>query len=121
MIEKVHFKSEGLVLAGNLSYYIDETRGGGVKEWKNQFSVMGWETWLNFETVSKAQHITIPFMVIHSDTCALAGNAKRFYQDLQGVKELVWDGFDHTDHYDNPDVINLTVDKAATFLFNNLK
>lgn len=102
-----------------LAYYMDETRGA-IKEWKNQFSVMSWESWLNFDPVSKAQHITIPFMVIHSDKCALADNAKKFYQNLTSKKELIWDDFDHTDHYDRLSVVNPTVDKAAEFLFSNL-
>jgi len=104
-----------------LDYYRDKNRGGGVKEWKNEFAVMSWETWLQFDPVSKAKDITIPFMMIHSDRCALPDNAKKFYNNLKGKKELVWDEADHTDHYDKPEVVNFAIDKASEFLLNNLK
>jgi fermentation-respiration switch protein FrsA (DUF1100 family) len=104
-----------------LEYYDDKTRGGGVKEWKNGFSVMSWETWLDFDPVSKAQNITIPFMMFHGDRCALPDNAKKFYNALKGKKELLWDDVDHTDHYDRPNVVNPIVDKASEFFSNNLK
>jgi fermentation-respiration switch protein FrsA (DUF1100 family) len=104
-----------------LEYYDDKTRGGGVKEWKNGFSVMSWETWLDFDAVSKAQNITIPFMMFHGDRCALPDNAKKFYKALKGKKELLWDDVDHTDHYDRLNVINPIIDKASEFFSSNLK
>jgi len=104
-----------------LEYYNDKTRGGGVKEWKNQFSVIGWGTWLDFDPVSKAKNITIPFMMVHSDRCALPGNAKKFYNNLKGTKELVWDDADHTDHYDQPNVVDPVIDKASGFFLKYLK
>jgi len=103
-----------------LEYYHNPNRGGGVKEWKNQFAVMGWETWLDFDPVNKAPNISIPFMVIHSDKCALPGNARKFYDNLKGKKELVWDDYDHTDHYDQPDAVNLAIGKATEFFLRNL-
>ena len=81
---------------------------------------MGWETWLDFDPVSKASNISIPFMVIHSDKCALPGNARKFYDNLKGKKELVWDDYDHTDHYDQPEAVNLAIGKATEFFLHNL-
>lgn len=105
---------------GPMEYYMDKSRGGGVKEWKNEFAVMSWETWLNFDPVSKAQNITIPVIMFHSDRCALPDNAKKFYNGLQATKELVWgDGY-HFDYYDQPKQVNDVVEKASIFFGKHL-
>jgi fermentation-respiration switch protein FrsA (DUF1100 family) len=106
---------------GSMEYYLDKTRGGGVKEWKNEFSVMSWEPWLDFDPVSKAQNITTPFMMFHSDQSALPVNARRFYNALKGKKELVWGNGVHFDYYDQPEQINAVIEKASEFLLSNLK
>lgn len=106
---------------GPMEYYMDTTRGGGVKEWKNEFSVMSWETWLDFDPMSKASKITTPFMMFHSDGSALPDNAKKFYNALKGEKELVWgDGY-HFDYYDQAKQVNVAVEKVSAFFINNLK
>ncbi len=105
---------------GPMEYYMDKTRGGGVKEWKNEFAVMSWETWLDFDPMSRAKNITTPFMIFHSDGSALPDNAKKFYNHLQGEKELVWgDGY-HFDYYDQPEQVNVAVEKVSKFFLRNL-
>lgn len=105
---------------GPMEYYMDKTRGGGVSEWKNEFAVMSWETWLDFDPISKAKNITIPYMMFHSDGCALPDNAKKFYTALEGEKELVWgDGY-HFDYYDQPKQVNAAVEKVSEFFIKNL-
>ncbi len=106
---------------GPMEYYMDQSRGGGIEEWKNEFAVMSWETWLDFEPMSKANSITTPFMVVHSNGSALPDNAKKFYDNLKGEKELVWgDGY-HFDYYDQPKQVNAAVQKVSEFFLNNLK
>lgn len=106
---------------GPMEYYMDSKRGGGVKEWKNEFSVMGWETWLNFDPISRAKNITIPAMIIHSDGSALPDNAKKFYNELSGKKELIWlEGY-HFDFYDQPKQVNQAVENAAKFFHIHLQ
>jgi len=106
---------------GPMEYYMDTTRGGGVAEWKNELAVMSWETWLDFDPMSKAKEINTPFMVVHSDGSALPDNAKKFYNNLQGEKELVWgDGY-HFDYYDQPAQVNAAVEKVSAFFFKKLK
>jgi fermentation-respiration switch protein FrsA (DUF1100 family) len=105
---------------GPMEYYMDKSRGGGVKEWKNEFSVMSWETWLDFDPVSKAQDINIPVIMFHSDRCALPDNARKFYNALQTRKELVWgDGY-HFDYYDKPEQIAAVIEKVGEFFWSNL-
>jgi len=105
---------------GPMEYYMDKTRGGGVKEWKNEFAVMSWETWLNFDPVSKTQNITVPVIMFHSDRCALPDNAKKFYNGLKGPKEMVWGNGYHFDYYDQSKQVDEVIGKASTFFEKHL-
>jgi uncharacterized protein len=106
---------------GPMEYYMDKSRGGGVKEWKIEFSVMSWETWLDFDPVSKAKDTDVPVIMFHSDHCALPDNARKFYDALKGKKEMVWGDGDHFDYSDKPEQINAVVEKASEFFSSNLK
>lgn len=106
---------------GPMEYYMDNARGGGVKEWENTLSPMSWEPWLAFDPIPKAQHISVPFMMVHSDGCALPDNAKTFYNDLNGPKELVWgDGY-HFDYYDQTEQVQMAVENIGRFFRKYLK
>ncbi|MEL7248611.1 MAG: alpha/beta hydrolase [Bacteroidota bacterium] len=101
---------------GPMEYYMDKKRGGGVTEWQNAFSVMSWEPWLSFDPMSKAAKINTPFMMIHSDGSALPENAKQFFEQLTGPKELVWGNGYHFDYYDQPTQVEMAVQQASEFL-----
>ncbi len=101
---------------GPMEYYMDTTRGGGVEEWKNEFATMSWPTWLDFNPMDKAKNIKAPVMVIHSDGSALPDNAKQFYNDLEGEKELIWlDGY-HFDFYDQEKQVQEASENAVRFI-----
>ncbi len=105
---------------GPMEYYMDQTRGGGVEAWENAFAVMSWETWLDFSPMEKAPKIKTPFMIIHSDGSALPDNAKQFYKELSGEKELVWlEGY-HFDFYDQEVRVNEAVANASRFFKEKL-
>ncbi|NAS13743.1 alpha/beta fold hydrolase [Flavobacteriaceae bacterium R33] len=116
-----HNEDQSASHVGPMEYYMDNNRGGGVAEWKNELAVMSWEAWLDFDPMSKAKNITIPFMMVHSDGSALPDNAKSFYNDLQGEKELVWSDGYHFDYYDQPAQVNAAVEKVSTFFADKLK
>ncbi|MEL7423701.1 MAG: alpha/beta hydrolase [Bacteroidota bacterium] len=101
---------------GPMEYYMDTNRGGGVTQWKNEFSVMSWEPWLAFDPMSKAAAIDVPFMMIHSDGSALPNNAKEFFEQLAGPKELVWGDGDHFDYYDQAAQVEMATQRASEFL-----
>ncbi len=105
---------------GPMEYYMDQTRGSGIKAWENSFAVMSWETWLDFSPMEKASKIKVPSMIIHSDGSALPGNAKQFYNELSGEKELVWlDGY-HFDFYDQENQVNEAAANAGRFFKEKL-
>jgi len=105
---------------GPMEYYMDKTRGGGVAEWKNEFSLMCWEPWLNFNPIAKAETITTPTMIIHSDHSALPDNAKKVYQQLKGEKELVWLEGNHFDFYDQINKVIESSEKVIAFFKKHL-
>lgn len=106
---------------GPMEYYMDTTRGGGVEEWKNEFATMSWATWLDFNPMDKAKNIQSPVMVIHSDGSALPDNAKKFYNDFEGEKELVWlDGY-HFDFYDQEKQVQEASQNAVRFIKTHIQ
>lgn len=100
---------------GPMEYYMDQNRGGGVPEWKNEFAVMSWDTWLDFDPIPHAAAIHTPFIMIHSDGSALPHNAKAFFEQLPGEKELVWGDGNHFDYYDQPAQVNAAVEAISRF------
>lgn len=102
--------------AGSFDYYLN-TKRGNVPNYKNEFAVMAYATMLSFDPLSKASAVKVPAIVVHSDESAFPDNAKKFYADLQGPKELVWADGNHYDYYDSEAQIDNAV-KNVTRFFN---
>ena len=94
-------------------YYWDQTRGGGVRAWRNEFAVMAWEPWLDFDPVSQGPRVTAPTLVIHSDGAAFPDQARKVFGLLAGPKELHWAKGAHFDFYDQADQVREAADRAA--------
>lgn len=100
---------------GPMEYYMDASRGGGVAEWANKFALMSWEPWLDFAPLAEAPNIQTPTAVVHSDGSALPDNARSFYDQVQGPKELFWLEGNHFDFYDQPRQVQEAGAKLAAF------
>ena len=105
---------------GPMEYYMDKNRGGGVVEWKNEFSLMSWEPWLTFDPITKAEDISTPTLIMHSDNSALPDNAKKVYNNLKGEKELAWLEGNHFDFYDQEEKVSEATAKAVEFFKRHL-
>jgi len=103
--------------SGVFDYYLNEKRGA-IPEYKNEIAVISWETFLDMDAVSQAPAITVPAMVVHSDYSFAPDQAKKFYSELAGEKELVWADGTHFDYYDSPKQIDNAVEKISAF-FND--
>jgi hypothetical protein len=79
---------------GAYDYYENENRGN-VPQFKNALDVASWDGWLSFNPIAQAPAITIPTMVVHSAHSAYPEQAKKFYEAVQGEKELVWADGNH--------------------------
>ena len=106
--------------AGAYDYYLNPARGG-VPAWRNAFAVQSWDEWLAFDPMSKAVAITIPTIVVHSNGCAFPDQAKKFYAQLPGEKELVWADGTHYDYYDSPAQVENAVKNVARYFNTHLK
>jgi hypothetical protein len=94
-------------------YYADSAHRGAIPQWTNRYAVMGWEEWLDFDGVAAGTNITQPLMVVHSDNSALPDNARKFFANAKGAKELVWLQGEHTQFYDTEPYITRAADAVA--------
>jgi len=94
-------------------YYMDQARGGGVREWRNAFAVMAWDPWLDFDPVSRAARVKAPTLMVHSDGSAFPDQARKVYALLAGPKELHWGNGAHFDFYDQADTVRDAADRVA--------
>lgn len=99
-------------MSGDVSYYGSRDRGV-IPEWTNQFAVMSWHEWQEFDALAIAPQITAPTLMVHSDGSALPDNARRFYTSLNGEKRLVWSEGQHLDFYDRDPQVAMAVDAVA--------
>lgn len=102
-------------------YYMDTSRGGGVRSWRNEFALMGWEGWLDFNPVAQATAVTAPALIIHSDGSAFPDQARRVHELLGGPKHLHWTEGKHFDFYDRPETVRASVEHLASFFIKTLK
>lgn len=101
------------VSASASEYYMDKMRGGGVRPWRNEFAVMGWEGWLEFDPITQAARVEAPALIIHSDGAAFPDQARKAYGLLAGPKELHWAEGKHFDFYDDAATVRASADRIA--------
>lgn len=106
-------------MSSPLSYYGSPDRGA-IPQWQNQFAVMSWPEWLQFNAIAAAPKVTIPTLFIHSDNSALPDNVRKFYNNMPGPKNLFWTQGQHTDFYDREPYVTLATQVAAAHFKNTL-
>lgn len=104
---------------GEVDYYENPKRGN-VKEFLNEYALIGLEPLFQFDPMSKSTEIDIPAIIFHSDNCIAAEASKKFYNNLKGEKELVWGTEPHFNYYDKADLIDEVTSKTAEFINQNL-
>jgi fermentation-respiration switch protein FrsA (DUF1100 family) len=103
-----------------LDYYANPARGA-VASWPNQMAELSWFQWLNYDGISAAATVETPTLIVHSDGCALADNAKRVYASLPGKKRLTWLDGTQQDYYDQPAQVDAAVEHAAGWFSEMLR
>ncbi|HZF64517.1 MAG TPA: nuclear transport factor 2 family protein, partial [Chitinophagaceae bacterium] len=76
-------------MLGQFDYYLNNKRGA-IKQWGNQFAVMAWQGWLEYDPIQLASKINIPVLIVHSKTAAIPQGAEMFYNNLKGSKNIIW-------------------------------
>ncbi|MER6943754.1 alpha/beta fold hydrolase [Nonomuraea sp. NPDC000554] len=98
---------------GPFTYYLDPGRGA-IPEYGNRFALMAWAEWLTFEPIPSADDITVPVLLVHSDTAAVPDGARRFAARLKGPHEFVWlDDRSQFDFYDTEPTVTESVTHAT--------
>ncbi|MEM7573428.1 MAG: alpha/beta hydrolase [Bacteroidota bacterium] len=108
----------GAAMAFPSDYYGSANRGA-IAEWNNQFAVAGWKEWLELNTIDGvADRIDSPVLMIHSDQSALPDNVRRFYDQVNGPKQLVWGEGAHTDFYDQDQQLDFVINQLVSFILS---
>lgn len=95
-----------------MPYYMSRRRGR-VSAWRNEFAVLGWDAFLDFDSVAKAASVTAPTLMIHSKSAAFPKQASKVFERLAGPKELHWAKGMHFSFYDKPEHVRAAADRAA--------
>ncbi len=104
---------------GPFEYYLNPTRGA-IPAWTNQFAVMSWPEWLQFDPIQQGDQISVPTLLIHSENAAIPNGAKQFYTKIPAPKEFYWMDGTQFDFYDSPSTVNQASKKAAKWFVENL-
>ena len=100
---------------GDFDYYLNPKRGA-IKEWGNQFAVMAWKGWLEFDPIRNAEKINIPVQIIHSQTAAVPNGAEFYYSKLNSPKNIIWiENATQFDFYDGEQLSAEAVKQSATW------
>jgi len=79
------------------------TERGCVPNYVNEFALMSREHTLPWDAQASAYDITVPTIVVHSESAIAPDLARKFFAALGGLKEQVWvESKGHIDFYDEP-------------------
>lgn len=90
--------------------------------WDNRYAVMSDADLLSYESISAAERLEKPYLMIHSDNCFLPAAARRHFEAVPtDDKELVWQGeTGHFQYYDDPAVLDPTAETMAEWFRTHL-
>lgn len=105
---------------GAYDYYLNPRRGN-VPTYRNQLNTLSFKYMYLPDPIAAASDISVPAIIVHSDGCALPGQAKAFYEVLASQKKEYADGGgSHFDYYDKPEQVDFAVSRIAGFFRENL-
>ena len=106
-------KDTSAAMFGAFDYYLNPKRGA-IKEWGNQFAVMAWKGWLEFDPIRNAEQIKIPVQIIHSKTAAVPNGAELYYSKINSPKNIIWiENATQFDFYDGDQLSTEAVKESA--------
>lgn len=90
--------------------------------WENFYAVMSDADLLPYESLSAAQRMRTPYLMIHSDNCMLPDAARRHFDAMPtGDKKLLWEGQTrHLQYYDDPTIVDPAVKNIADWFNQHL-
>lgn len=104
-----------MTLQSTYDYYA--TPRAGVANYRNEFAIMSREHFLQFDVQPAAKQIKVPVRMIHSENGLSPKWAKKFFENLDAPKDLLWiDGPNQTAFYDSPQLVDRASDLLGEFL-----
>jgi uncharacterized protein len=89
--------------------------------WENRYAVMSDADLLPYESMSAAERLKTPWLMVHSDQCFLPDAAKRQFEAAQCEKQMAWEGQTaHLRFYDDPAVLDPTAQKISSWFHSHL-
>ncbi|MBY5935013.1 hypothetical protein KUV51_18560 [Tateyamaria omphalii] len=75
--------------------------------WENTYAVMSDADLLDYESISAADQLEVPWLMIHGDNCFIPDAARRHMSavPVETKTKTVWDETPHLAYYDQPDAI----------------
>ncbi len=85
--------------------------------WENRYALMSDVPYFEFESLSAAEKLSTPLLMVHADFCDGPDAARRHFATVPGTdKHLVWQGENtHFQYYEDPVVIDNAVALAAAW------
>jgi fermentation-respiration switch protein FrsA (DUF1100 family) len=96
------------------AYEFYGTPRGAVPNYTNRFAVQSREHTLPFDTMTVADEIRVPTLIVHSERALVPAWARAFYARLRVPKRELWlQSQGQIDFYDDPKLINPAADAIA--------
>ncbi|MEM9668748.1 MAG: hypothetical protein AAF950_07460 [Pseudomonadota bacterium] len=85
-------------------------------QWENRYAVMSDADLLDYESISAAETLMAPWLMIHGDSCFLLSAARRHMAAVPDTTKTktIWDETPHLAYYDQPDMITGVVSDGST-------
>ncbi|MEM7053503.1 MAG: alpha/beta fold hydrolase [Pseudomonadota bacterium] len=83
-------------------------------EWENRYAVMSDAALLRYESISAAQGLTCPWLMIHGDNCFLPSAARRHMDTVPETTKtkMIWNDTPHLAYYDQADAIDFATQQV---------
>ena len=85
--------------------------------WENRYALMSDVPYFAFESLTAAEQLTAPLLMVHADFSDGPDSARRHFAAVPGTdKHLIWQGSNtHFQYYEDPAVIDPAVGSAAAW------
>ncbi|MEM1312929.1 MAG: alpha/beta hydrolase [Pseudomonadota bacterium] len=94
-------------------YYYEPSRGA-IPQYDNAWNNAGWDDWLGYHPVDRAESFDKPLAVVHSDAAAIPQGVKTFVQRMTGEATQAWlEDVTQFDFYDDPAAVEAAADSVA--------
>ncbi len=94
-------------------YYYDPARGA-IPEYDNAWNNAGWDDWLSYHPLDRAEGFDKPLAIVHSDAAAIPQGVRTFVERFTGEATQRWlEEVTQFDFYDDPAAVTAAAEEMA--------